>query len=63
LGDYFACKCKLEEARENIKKNTRRFAKRQMTWFRSMKDIEWHEPDEKEKIFESEMRFYDHPAP
>ena len=63
LMDYLAGRCKLEEARENIKKNTRRFAKRQMTWFRSMKGIEWYEPEEIEKIFESEIRFYDHPAP
>jgi len=63
LGDYLAGRCKLEEARENIKKDTRRFAKRQMTWFRSMKGIEWYEPEETEKICESAMRFYDHPAP
>jgi tRNA dimethylallyltransferase len=34
----------LEQAVENIKKNTRRFAKRQLTWFRKDKDIKWFEP-------------------
>lgn len=31
----------LDEAIEQIKRNTRRFAKRQMTWFRSEKDVRW----------------------
>lgn len=33
----------LQEAVEEIKKNTRRFAKRQLTWFRKEKDITWFE--------------------
>ncbi|UJH91198.1 tRNA (adenosine(37)-N6)-dimethylallyltransferase MiaA [Antarcticibacterium sp. 1MA-6-2] len=37
-GDY-----SLEEAIAEIKKNTRRFAKRQLTWFRKEKDITWFE--------------------
>jgi len=31
----------IEEAKEELKKNTRRYAKRQLTWFRSDKRIEW----------------------
>jgi len=31
----------MEEAVEEIKKNTRRFAKRQLTWFRKDKNIHW----------------------
>ena len=31
----------LEKAVEEIKKNTRRFAKRQGTWFRKNQDIHW----------------------
>lgn len=34
LFDYFENKISLEEALEQIKKNTRHYAKRQMTWFR-----------------------------
>lgn len=36
-------KCSLEEAVEEIKKNTRRFAKRQLTWFRREENIHWFE--------------------
>jgi len=31
----------LAAARENIKTNTRRYARRQMTWFRSLDDVTW----------------------
>lgn len=36
----------LEEAVSEIKKNTRRFAKRQGTWFRKDEDITWFDHDE-----------------
>lgn len=32
----------LEEAKERLKQNTRRYAKRQLTWFRKNKDINWN---------------------
>ena len=35
--------CSLEKAVEEIKKNTRRFAKRQLTWFRKEENIHWFE--------------------
>jgi len=41
LFDYFDGKSDLETAISLIKQNTRRFAKRQMTWFRKDKDIHW----------------------
>lgn len=34
----------LEECKEILKKNTRNYAKRQMTWFRRYKNIEWITP-------------------
>lgn len=34
--------CSLDEAKETLKQNTRRYAKRQMTWFRKFDDIEWN---------------------
>ncbi|MCF8461363.1 MAG: tRNA (adenosine(37)-N6)-dimethylallyltransferase MiaA [Flavobacteriales bacterium] len=34
----------LEEATEKIKINTRRFAKRQMTWFKNDEEIKWFKP-------------------
>ena len=41
LFEHFGGKLSLEEAVEEIKKNTRRFAKRQLTWFRKEDDIHW----------------------
>lgn len=41
LFDYLAGKVSLDDAIEQIKQNTRRFAKRQLTWFRKDKDIIW----------------------
>jgi tRNA dimethylallyltransferase len=40
----------LEEAVSLIKQNTRRFAKRQLTWFRKDKEIKWFEPTQMEEI-------------
>ncbi|MCR5515948.1 MAG: tRNA (adenosine(37)-N6)-dimethylallyltransferase MiaA [Lachnospira sp.] len=39
--DYLDGKYSLEEAKEIIKRDTRRFAKRQLTWFRREKDCLW----------------------
>jgi len=44
LFDYFDGKTDLETAIALIKQNTRRFAKRQMTWFRKDSTIKWHSP-------------------
>ncbi len=41
LLSYFDGKETLEEAIETIKKNTRHFAKRQLTWFRKEEDVIW----------------------
>lgn len=41
LFEYFEGKISLEEAKSEIKKNTRRYAKRQLTWFRKQSDIKW----------------------
>lgn len=41
LFDYFDGLVSKEEAIEEIKKNTRRFAKRQLTWYRKNPDINW----------------------
>ena len=50
LFDYFANKISLLKAIENIKTNTRHYAKRQMTWFKRDTEITWFAPDEFEKI-------------
>ncbi|MBD5551358.1 MAG: tRNA (adenosine(37)-N6)-dimethylallyltransferase MiaA [Lachnospiraceae bacterium] len=41
--DYLSGICTLNEAVETIKKETRHFAKRQLTWFRREKEVTWVE--------------------
>lgn len=41
LFHFFEDRMSLEEAVDEIKKNTRRFAKRQLTWFRKDENINW----------------------
>ena len=43
---YLEQRYTLEEAKDLLKKNTRHFAKRQMTWFRADLRIQWVEPEE-----------------
>ncbi len=53
--EYLNGRMDLDEATELIKKNTRRFAKGQRTWFKTFRDVHWIdvEPDEpSEKTFE-----------
>ena len=50
LFDFFEDKIDLNFATEEIKKNTRRFAKRQMTWFKKDQDVNWFSPLEKDQI-------------
>ena len=38
----------LDEVKDMVKLSTRRFAKRQMTWFRSFPNVQWIEADEHE---------------
>lgn len=40
----------LEEAVASTKKDTRHYAKRQITWFKKMSGIQWFSPDEIDKI-------------
>ncbi|MHC1694458.1 MAG: tRNA (adenosine(37)-N6)-dimethylallyltransferase MiaA [Eubacteriales bacterium] len=46
LLEYIDGKCSLCEAVDSIKMNTRRYAKRQLSWFRRSPDIEWIEADD-----------------
>lgn len=52
LFDFIENKISLSQAIEDIKTNTRRYAKRQLTWFKKNQDIAWFHPDEKNKIKE-----------
>lgn len=46
LFDYFKGKTDLDTAIGLIQQNTRRYAKRQMTWFRKYEEMEWVSPSE-----------------
>ena len=46
LDKYFKAQITLDEAKIEMKKNTRHYAKRQFTWFKNqMKDITWFNVD------------------
>ncbi len=47
---YLNGKHSLKRAKELIKRNTRRYAKRQITWFKRYDDAAWFHPSEKEEI-------------
>ena len=49
LKPYFDGLCSLEEATEKLKMETRRYAKRQLTWFRKKDNINWIYIDGKSK--------------
>ncbi len=50
LFPYFRSESSLEECLNLIKQHSRNFAKRQMTWFRSMPYIKWFENNQIEEI-------------
>jgi len=52
IFDYFDNKCSLEEAIELIKRNTRRYARRQLTWFNKDPEVFWFQPEEVNMIME-----------
>jgi tRNA dimethylallyltransferase len=40
---YFENNITLDEVKETIKMNTRRYAKRQLTWFRKTPNVNWYD--------------------
>ena len=50
LFDYFDGRWPLEEAVERIKGNTRRYARKQLTWYKKDEQIRWFHPDDKTAI-------------
>jgi tRNA dimethylallyltransferase len=50
LFEYFDGKITLAKAVELIKRNTRRYAKRQMTWWAKDREIRWFHPDKQKEI-------------
>ena len=52
LFDYLDGRWPLEEAVERIKGNTRRYARKQLTWYKKDEQIRWFHPDDKESIID-----------
>lgn len=50
LFDYFDGKCNLEDAIDKVKQHSRNYAKRQLTWFRKDKEMNWLRADDKDII-------------
>ena len=50
LFDYFEDRVTLAEAKEKIKANSRKYARKQLTWFRHDPEIKWFTPGMKEEI-------------
>ena len=50
IRDYLEGKHDLEQAKDLLKKNTRNYAKRQLTWFRKDKRIIWLDADDQQII-------------
>ncbi|HOP63568.1 MAG TPA: tRNA (adenosine(37)-N6)-dimethylallyltransferase MiaA [Spirochaetota bacterium] len=53
INEYIDNKFSLNEAIEKIKTNTKKYAKKQMTWFKRMKEVLWFDNKEKERIKEN----------
>ena len=47
---YIDGQISLDEAVELVKRNSRRYAKRQLTWLRRNKELIWVRPDEEDKM-------------
>jgi tRNA dimethylallyltransferase len=50
IFEYLDSKITLDQAIVNIKTNTRRYAKRQLTWFKRTDEYTWFEPDQLNEI-------------
>ena len=60
LVEFLEGRCSYDEAVEKIKMESRRYAKRQLTWFRRNPDIVWFDADDEgfyEKVFEKCFTF------
>lgn len=56
LFDYIDGRWPLEEAVERIKGNTRRYARKQLTWYKRDEQVTWFHPNQQDKI----LKFISH---
>jgi len=57
LAAYLRGELSLEEAVRQMKRDTRHYAKRQLTWFRADPEVIWFRPEEKEKMLSAAREF------
>ncbi len=57
IFDYLEGKTSLDEAIDLIKRHTRQYARRQLTWFRKNREMKWFEPHETEAIINYIIEF------
>jgi tRNA dimethylallyltransferase len=50
MVEFLAEKLPRDECVRTLKRDTRRFAKRQFTWFGADQQIQWYEPDQLNEI-------------
>ncbi|MBM3243480.1 MAG: tRNA (adenosine(37)-N6)-dimethylallyltransferase MiaA [Candidatus Omnitrophica bacterium] len=58
IGKYLTNECTLKEAVNAIKMNTRRYAKRQLTWFRKIKCVKWVNVNDSDTPFKIATRLW-----
>jgi tRNA dimethylallyltransferase len=59
MGRHIKGESSLDDAVAQMKRDTRRYAKRQMTWFRRLPEVHWFEPGEARAALEKVKRFLD----
>lgn len=59
LFEYLDEKISLEAAKEKIKQNSRRYAKRQLTWFRNKMDVRWFDISEEREQWNTTREIID----
>jgi tRNA dimethylallyltransferase len=62
LYDYFDGRVSLEEAIEQLKQNSRRYAKRQLTWFRNQMPVQWFDMTDAAKFVEKTEEIFQYIA-
>jgi tRNA dimethylallyltransferase len=56
LVRHIAGEYTLEDAVDEIRKETRRYAKRQLTWFRADPEFQWFKAEDTEKVLKWVLR-------
>lgn len=59
IFDLFDGRLSMEEAAERIKGNTRKYARKQLTWFKRDKDVRWFDPNDKNEIMNYISQVYE----